>query len=376
MSIHILHITRDYPPHYKGGISTAVLGMTRALTARGVKVSIISFDGWRPKSQTLSDAPLQHETQGAVSIGRLHAPSQLESAHCFACELAPTHIHVHHDMLWAFARRVREQTKAPAYLTVHVLQKMMNQVRGVQEETLSLRAQEEAFREADLIFSPSNTTTEDLLELYPDLPRRIRTTPLGHYPSPLDPCATTRDSHLTILFVGRFDTVKGTHLLFDAMASLSPRLPDIHWKVVGGIPGNPKGEKRWRRKWTERAAPGWNVSLSGWLPPTELHTLYKQSDILIAPSLYETFGLSVLEAMSHGLGICAFNAGGLQDLLLHQECALLSQSGDTDSLHEHIETMVKNINLRRTLGQNASHRARTLFHWDQVIEKLLDAYGA
>ena len=88
--MHILHITRDYPPLHKGGISTAVEGMTRALCARGLTVTVLSFDGWRPRTRRDGPAELALETLGSVEIARLSCPTQLKAAHGFVEARCPT----------------------------------------------------------------------------------------------------------------------------------------------------------------------------------------------------------------------------------------------------------------------------------------------
>ncbi len=375
--MHILHITRDYPPLHKGGISTAVEGMTRALCARGLTVTVLSFDGWRPRTRRDGPAELALETLGSVEIARLSCPTQLKAAHGFVEARCPTHIHVHHDMLWDFAASTASATGARTLLTIHVLQRQMNLLRELDESTMSLRAQERAFEEADVILSPSPTTTRDTALLYPALKERLQTTPLGSDVSPSSHkrVEASRDV-LNLLFVGRFDTIKGTHILFDTIEALAEQTPRLKWRIAGGIPDNPKAERRWKKQWENRAIQGVDVSFVGWLTPANLQDTYRDSDILVAPSLYETFGLSVLEAMGNGLAICASETGGLKDLLEHEQSALLSQPGQSDELASNINKLSNNPILRNTLGRSAHKTATSGFSWDVVVPALINAYDS
>jgi len=113
----------------------------------------------------------------------------------------------------------------------------------------------------------------------------------------------------------RMEVVKGGIVLLDAL----PR-------VLGAL-GRPLhvtfvGDGMERQKWEQRAAklqafePRLKIQFEGWLEKLALERIYRESDLLIVPSLWpEPFGLIGPEAGSYGLPAAAFDVGGVADWL-------------------------------------------------------------
>ena len=92
--MRVLHVTRDFPPRRNGGLSTAVAGLVGATPC---PTAVLSFDAWRPRGKS---KPTLRDTE---HVARLASPRDLPKARRFAETFAPTHVHVHHAMLFPFA---------------------------------------------------------------------------------------------------------------------------------------------------------------------------------------------------------------------------------------------------------------------------------
>jgi glycosyltransferase involved in cell wall biosynthesis len=92
----------------------------------------------------------------------------------------------------------------------------------------------------------------------------------------------------------------------------------------------------------------------------ELLSLYNQVDILVFPSIAETFPLMTLEAMSCGVTVIASNAGGIPEQVT-DDTGYVFQNGDENGLLEKIETAISDISLCRKKGMMAAASVRAKF---------------
>ena len=107
-----------------------------------------------------------------------------------------------------------------------------------------------------------------------------------------------------------------------------------------------------------------------------LPKLYREHDILIMPSYYESFGLSALEAHSSGLPVIASSVGGISEVVINDETGFLVYPVDNFSKYaEKIRILSKDHNLRKLFGNNARRHAKT-FDWKMVGPKLIDVYNS
>lgn len=307
-----LHITRDLPPRVRGGISTAV----GALVAQELDLAgVVSFDGWRP-----SFSGGGAEIDGAVC--RLSGPDGLEQAFAFAVARQPQRLVVHHAMLWAFARRVRDATGARAVLFAHVAQGALRHLRGLEQPTASERAQEAALAEAEEVWLPSEAARALLGGLGAAHVVPIPMTPL--------PELSSAPEGGRVLMVGRYDALKGTA---DALAMLEPLLarnPEVRLVLVGGLPDNPKSERRWLRRWKETVPESVAARLeaTGWLSPAEVMGQLVRAAVVLAPSHQETFALAVREAQQCGCAVVASDIGAHREHIEDGVTGLLVPPGD------------------------------------------------
>ncbi len=376
----VVHLTRDLPPRCNGGISTAVAGLVAASARAGVDVAVVSFDGWRPKARESSgqqSAAVQLED--GVQVLRVDSPADLEIAARFVRQANPDVLHVHHGMLWSFARRCRQQARVAAVLSVHVLQQEMNRIRGVSEMTMSLSGQLQALKEADRVIAPSEAVHCALLEQDPGLRPRLERIPLG-----IDDTARARQAAeaiadraaTSVCYVGRFDFIKGSDLLVQIFAHVLDRVAGSRFEIAGGVPDNGKAERRWVRRW-RRDAPAslqQRTSLLGWRSADEVAELYGRSAVLVVPSRYETFGQVVLEGMVHGCAVTASACGGISELVEHDETGLLSTAGDAVALADDVVALLRDPGRARRIATQAATAARARHLWDDAVEGYIASY--
>jgi len=352
----IVHLTRDHPPRINGGLSTAVGGLVRALHESGCTQRVVSFDAYRPRNTRGAEHPPAIEETGGVEVLRVKSPHHLEAAHRFIGK--PDVVHVHDGFLDELASTI----DAPSVLTVHVAQGELRRRRGLPEPTRSERAQTAAMDRAAAITVPA----EGVLEALPPSARhKALVLPLGVHDDPRARAAAHRDRpEPRVLYAGRFADVKGTAELFDLIQALHDRVPEARFTVAGGLVDNPKSEARWRRQLDARLSTDARAAtkVTGWLDPEALSRAHARARVLVVPSWYETFGLSAVEAMLHGVAVVATSTPGLKAVL---EEGLVD---DLEDMAEAIIPLLTDATLAARRGEAAAAHARRHHLWPDHVD--------
>ncbi|MEZ4515446.1 MAG: glycosyltransferase family 1 protein [Chloroflexota bacterium] len=191
---------------------------------------------------------------------------------------------------------------------------------------------------------------------------------LYHPLPPADVEAFRQDEGLPdryFLHVGTLQPRKNIPLLLDAFARLND--PDVHLMLVGG------------RGWLydeifaqiEALGLGNRVRFVGYVPDEKLPYWYNAAVGLVYPSLYEGFGLPIIEAMACGTPVIAADTSSLPEA--GGDNALYFNPHDADELAHHLEQVLNDATLRTKLGKAGPAQARK-FTWTQAGHDLLDAY--
>ncbi len=179
---------------------------------------------------------------------------------------------------------------------------------------------------------------------------------------------------LQLVYVGRFVTLKGMELGVRAIAMLRARGIDVQLTMVGRGPE----EQRWRRLAADLGIDE-AVTWLPWLAQDELMKLYGSFDALIFPSLHDSSGNVVLEALAHGLPVICLDLGGPAEMV-DEECGIVVRTGDL-TVHQVIESMANSLYAyasqpmwRSALRDGARRRARD-FAWHKVVGRVWGGEG-
>ncbi|MBM7552593.1 glycosyltransferase [Thalassobacillus pellis] len=161
------------------------------------------------------------------------------------------------------------------------------------------------------------------------------------------------------VFVGRLAAEKEIHKLKPLLEQRS----DISLALVGDGPV---------RKQLEETFAGTNTVFTGFLHGEELSQAFASGDAFIFPSVTETLGLVILEAMASGLPVIAAKSGPTMEQVVDEQTGLLYENENTDSLLEAISKL-ENEELYKQLCENARAEAEK-FSWQKPSEQILDFY--
>jgi glycosyltransferase involved in cell wall biosynthesis len=119
------------------------------------------------------------------------------------------------------------------------------------------------------------------------------------------PQSAQHDGGIRFLFVGRFLFWKGMQYGLRALATVLHDVPSARLTIVGA---GPEG-RRWRRL-CQTLGIAHAVEWNGWMHQSELASVYRSHHVLLFPSLHDSSGGVVLDAMSYGLPVVCFDLGG------------------------------------------------------------------
>ncbi len=111
------------------------------------------------------------------------------------------------------------------------------------------------------------------------------------------------------------------------------------------------------------------------LPSEELVGLYKAADIFAFPSLIETFGIVLVEAMAAELPVLAMDVPGCRDILEDGKWGLLANPEDPESFQTKLKVLVNDKALRKSLTEKSGERVID-FSWNGIVEKYVKIYDA
>jgi len=227
-----------------------------------------------------------------------------------------------------------------------------------------------ALRSAERVIAISEATRRDLLDHFHLPAERVITTPLAadpaFRPQPLASITALRTRYglpeQFVLYLGSNKPHKNLVRLVES------------WKLVNGklvIAGAWDERYPEARRRAEELGLGDNVLWLGPVPEANLPALYAAATLFVFPSLYEGFGLPVLEAMACGTPVVCSNRSSLPEVA--GDAAILVNPLDVNALAEAIEHVLADRALRTEM------RAKGLaqvchFTWEKTAQQTLNAY--
>lgn len=179
------------------------------------------------------------------------------------------------------------------------------------------------------------------------------------------------NSPVRIMYMGRFIEKKGVILLLDIMKQM-PKELDYELLIYGLGPL----EEQMRNIINEHSLN--RVKLIGKVEHTQISSVYASSDIFIMPSLRETSGNVLIEAMAHKLPLTALDMSICSDLKEH-DCGLFVNTNQSreeiiNDFVKHLTELVNDRALRQRLGENGYAYVNRELVWEQKFREIYKDY--
>jgi glycosyltransferase involved in cell wall biosynthesis len=231
-----------------------------------------------------------------------------------------------------------------------------------------------AARRSHRVIADSHSTRKDLIELLGVSSERIDVVPLGlgslKRNEPIDSSELRTNLKLgerrVLLSLSAKRPHKNLAVLLGALARINPdRRPLL---ILPGYPTEHEQELRERARADGVQS---DVRFLGWLPSREVEGLWALADAFVFPSLYEGFGLPVLEAMARGVPVACSNSSSLPEVA--GDAALLFDPHDERAIARAIERLLDDPAEAERLRERGRRRARE-FTWERSARQTLESY--
>ena len=176
-----------------------------------------------------------------------------------------------------------------------------------------------------------------------------------------------KDSKLTVTFVGAMEPWKGPRIAFDIFSQIAKERKDVKFIFVGNgmLPHQTALFDKLSRMADKR------FTFTRNLTTEQLSNVYNMTDVLVLPTLYESFGCILAESMMCGTPVVSTKVGAVPETVGNG--GILVNYGDWDGMKEKVSHLLDNNQLRKSLSKKALRHSRQ-YRDDVVVDKIYSIY--
>lgn len=411
-------IDRIIPPVRGASLSLWIYYMSAILKRRGHEITIIGNNGHR-----LSPKFIDHEGIKYILTPTLVNAQINRIGHLFtrvkAYAKSPRHSGSYLSTDWyhsGFGRQAAQYISEFPFDVVHIMN-FSQLVPAIRQRSpyckiaLHMHCEwltqfprntiESRLHHIDLIIGCSEYITKTVADAFPQFANKCVTVPNAADIVPEADIGVP--SGKRVLFVGRLSPEKGLHDLVTAFHLVLEKVPEASLHLIGGVGSLPSEYlvdlsdvpfvKVLQRSY-ERSCPpdgrdpylatleelagaelGRRIIFEGHVNHDEILTHYQTASVLVNPSLSESFGISLVEAMMMKVPVVATRIGGMSYTVVSGQTGFLVDPANPDALADAICRVLQDPELARNMGLQGQKRAHQLFSWKSTSDLLLQAYG-
>lgn len=368
-----------------------VLGLSSALSAQGMEVTVLTTDSNGDSGQAPLDVPLNTAVeQDGYQIRYFHCSPFRRYKFSFellrwlsehSSEFDIAHIHALFSPISTAAARISRYKKLPYILRpLGTLDPADLRKKKQLKKLYAALLERHNLAGAAAIHFTSNqeakiserfgTQTKDLIIplgvrspqqlLFKGEPEKVRVD-LG-----------IPDDQLLLLFMSRIDPKKGLNLLIPALERLLREDWDFHFVLAGTNPQDPSYEKYIQQQ-IEDSTLASRTTITGFVTGELKAALLQEADVFILPSYYENFGIAVAEAMVAGTPVVISDQVHIWQEVQEAEAGWVCAC-EVDELATTLGEALRDTEELRRRGANAQDYALRNYSWDAIALLMIQAY--
>lgn len=386
----------EYPPRIVGGIARHVQELSEALAVQGVEVHVITATHPEASDESLENGVHLHRAgvppapHGDFLLGVYAMNAAFEARAAALLEewlhdkpartqRTPILLHAHDWLVHPAAKSLKHRYKLPLIATIHAtehgrhggIHSDLSRAISHLEWELTYEAWRvivcSEFMRGEVMHAlsvpydkidtiPNGIRAEKFQFEFPEAERQAFRARFARPEQPL------------IFFVGRMVREKGVQVLLQALPMVLAEVPEAKLVIVGG------GYRAHLEEFVRFCHLQHAVQFTGFIPDADLLRLYRVADVAVYPSLYEPFGIVALEAMAAGTPVVASDAGGLKEVVQHEQTGILTRAGNPESLAWGILRVLKDPASAQKRAQNAHKAVQRNFNWRTIAKQTRVVY--
>jgi len=381
-------MTREYPPDVYGGAGIHVEYLARELR-RLADVSVHCWGSPRdePGVTAYQPWPALAEPKPESTVLQAMSINLAMVAGVKGADLV--HSHTWYANLGGHLAKLT--WSLPHVVTTHSLEPLRpwkkEQLGG--GYALSTFCEQTGLEAADAVIAVSQGMRHDVLSCYPNVnPDRVHVIHNGidpevYRPQPSESALTNLGvdpNRPFALFAGRVTRQKGLHLLLAAAHKIDPQYQLV---IVASSPDTPEiGAEVAELAERVRLERGNLVWIGRFIPLEDLIHLYTSAAVFVCPSIYEPFGLVILEAMACETAVVASRVGGIPEIVVEGETGYLvdydSEHAElfTTTLAARVDELLSDPALATRMGKAGRQRVLQHFGWPAIAARTVALYDS
>jgi glycosyltransferase involved in cell wall biosynthesis len=368
----ILQVTPYFPPHV-GGLEKCVYKISEQLVRKGHKVVVYTANFPKSKPLEIVEGMVVHRLP--VFFRVFNAPVVLFLSYMLKERADVVHVHIPPVFGALSSIFFAKINKKPVVLTYHndtighgLIERFVAKLYNTLENNLILKnvaiitVPSQAYKEKLV----GRGMEEDRIEVVNngvDFRVRSKTSEIAHLQK-----KHKLSGKKIILFIGALETRKGVEYLIKAVPEIAKEISEVKILVVGDGKMKSKLQCLAHDLRVEDS-----ILFTGYLPDEELGVLYDVADVFVLPSLYETFSLVILEAMTHGIPVVTTDIAGTRALVKSGHNGLAIEPRSPKRLASAIVRVLLDDRFAKEIGEKGKQTS-IKYSWDRAASEMIQVY--
>lgn len=371
--LKILILSWEFPPNIVGGLSRHVVGLSTHLAENGHEVHVLTAGKTSLPTFEMVHGINVHRVRpiNANDDHFLSWIAGLNLAMAFKAEQLAEEvdfdiIHAHDWLVGAAAISLKESLGIPLLTTIHATEHGRNNGIYTEIQQFIHEKEQQLILESDQIIVCSEYMKEELKKVFTLHVERMAVIPNG-----IEPLTVNRQiaevmpvlkDKKYIFSIGRIVEEKGFETIIEAAAIAKEKKKQDFVFVIAG-----KGpmQKEYQKQVSELGLED-HVTFIGFVTDEQRNALIQGCELAVIPSLYEPFGIVVLETMVLGKPTIVSNIGGMKGIIKHLQTGMLMVPGNPQSLIEQIEFLFNQPEKAKEIGSRGKQIVQRLYGWKRI----------